>query len=182
MTQKRPRAMGEPARRSIHWRTVDSPIGSVFIAADERGVLSIRLDVPVERALEALPSDATLVEGGGFADEAATQIEDYFAGRRADLDLPVAAAARTPFDRDVIAAVSAIPPGETRAYSEVAAAVGRPRAARAVGNVMRGNRVLLAVPCHRVVAPHGLGGYGGRLDLKRWLLEHERRLAARSSA
>jgi len=79
----------------------------------------------------------------------------------------------TPFQRSVLEAISKIPPGETMTYGEVAAAAGKPGAARAVGNVMAHNPIPLMLPCHRVVASNGLGGFTGGLDIKRKLLKLE---------
>ncbi len=80
---------------------------------------------------------------------------------------------RTPFARRVHAAVAALAPGETATYAEVAARAGSPRAARAVGNLMAANPLPLVVPCHRVVAAAGLGGFGGGTRMKRALLARE---------
>jgi O-6-methylguanine DNA methyltransferase len=94
-------------------------------------------------------------------------------GSEPDLDLPLDIRA-TSFQRRVWEALRAIPYGETRTYGEIAAAVGSPRAARAVGQACGANPVSIIVPCHRVVAEGGkLGGYGWGLERKRWLLDHE---------
>jgi len=79
----------------------------------------------------------------------------------------------TPFQRKVLETISKIPPGETMTYGDVAKAAGRPGAARAVGNVMARNPIPLILPCHRVVASNGLGGFTGGLDIKRKLLRLE---------
>ena len=79
----------------------------------------------------------------------------------------------TPFQRSVLAALSTIPAGEVVTYGELAAAAGKPGAARAVGNVMASNPIPLILPCHRVVATNGLGGFTGGLDIKRKLLRLE---------
>ncbi len=79
----------------------------------------------------------------------------------------------TPFQRKVLETIYKIPPGETMTYGEVAKAAGRPGAARAVGNVMAHNPIPLILPCHRVVATNGLGGFTGGLDVKRKLLRLE---------
>ncbi len=79
----------------------------------------------------------------------------------------------TAFQKSVLKAISKIPAGETMTYGEVADSVGKPGAARAVGNVMAGNPIPLILPCHRVVASNGLGGFSSGLDVKRKLLKLE---------
>ncbi len=90
-----------------------------------------------------------------------------FSGYRFDLE------GMTPFQRSVLDAIAKIPAGETMTYGEVAAAAGKPGAARAVGNVMAHNPIPLMLPCHRVVASNGLGGFTGGLEVKRKLLKLE---------
>ena len=101
-----------------------------------------------------------------------TQLDGYFAGRRQSFDLPFALYG-TEFQVAVWNAIRRIPYGEVRTYGEVAWMAGYPRAARAVGTACRKNPLLLIVPCHRVVASDGLGGYGGRPDIKRAILRLE---------
>lgn len=169
----------------IYWRVVETPLAPVFIAASATGVLSIQLDVEADRALEHLAAraepDVRLLEGGAVIDDAAAQVEQYFSGRRTGINVPLDIEPGSEFARAVIDTVRRIPAGETMSYGDVAAAAGYPRAARAVGSVMCKNRLLLAVPCHRVVASGGLGGFGGRPHLKRWLLEHEGAVPTRSA-
>jgi methylated-DNA-[protein]-cysteine S-methyltransferase len=102
------------------------------------------------------------------------RLRAYFDGdldALADLDLDLRG---TAFQRDVWNALRAIPPGETASYRDIAEAVGRPDATRAVGNAVGSNPVAIVVPCHRVIRTSGgLGGFGGGLDRKRWLLAHE---------
>jgi methylated-DNA-[protein]-cysteine S-methyltransferase len=90
-----------------------------------------------------------------------------FSGYKFDLE------GMTPFQRSVLEAISRIPAGETMTYGEVAAVAGKPGAARAVGNVMAHNPIPLMLPCHRVVASNGLGGFTGGLEVKRKLLKLE---------
>jgi len=102
--------------------------------------------------------------------EVRRQIREYLAGRRREFDLPVAPLLPR-FTGAVLAAVARIPFGETRSYGEVAAAVGSPRAARAVGQAVGSNPLPLLVPCHRVLAARQrIGGFGGGLSWKRFLL------------
>ena len=103
----------------------------------------------------------------------AAQLAEYFAGERTEFDLELAPAG-TPFQRRVWDALCEIPYGETISYVELARWVGQPKASRAVGLANGRNPLAIIVPCHRVIAADGrLGGYGGGLDRKRWLLEHE---------
>jgi methylated-DNA-[protein]-cysteine S-methyltransferase len=106
---------------------------------------------------------------------AVAQLEEYWAGRRHTFEL-VLDPPGTSFQRAVWAAIARIPYGATVTYAEIATAVGRPRAARAVGAATGQNPLSIVVPCHRVVGRDGhLTGYGGGLDRKRWLLDHEAR-------
>lgn len=104
---------------------------------------------------------------------AAAQLTEYFAGERRHFDLELADVAATSFQREVWSALGKIPYGEVHTYAEVAAATGRPRASRAVGNANHANPWPVVVPCHRVVAATGLGGYGGGEEVKRFLLALE---------
>jgi methylated-DNA-[protein]-cysteine S-methyltransferase len=104
---------------------------------------------------------------------AAKQLEEYFSGTRRSFNVPLADVKSTDFQRDVWAALVEIPYGEVRTYGEVAVSVERPRASRAVGNANHVNPYPIVVPCHRVVASTGLGGYGGSEGVKRYLLKIE---------
>ena len=106
--------------------------------------------------------------------EAADQLRAYFAGELREFELPLAPRG-TEFQRRVWTAVSAVPYGETATYAEIAAAVGRPTACRAVGAANGRNPLPVIVPCHRIIGAAGaLTGYGGGLDRKRSLLDLER--------
>jgi methylated-DNA-[protein]-cysteine S-methyltransferase len=106
---------------------------------------------------------------------AATRLEEYFAGDLAVLDRQPVAYRGSQFQHAVWDALRTIPAGETLSYAELAERIGRPRAMRATGAANGANRIALFVPCHRVIAANGtLWGYGGGLDNKRRLLEHER--------
>ena len=116
--------------------------------------------------------------GGGPLGAAAAQLSKYFAGRLTSFDLPVTMAG-TAFQRLVWSALRDIPYGSTISYGELAALIGRPSAARAVGLANGRNPISIIVPCHRVVGSDGsLTGYGGGLERKRYLLGLERRVAA----
>lgn len=107
--------------------------------------------------------------------EAQRQLEGYFAGARTDFDLPLAPRG-TPFQQEVWAALQEIPYGETRTYQQIAEAVGRPKASRAVGGACHRNPIGIIIPCHRVVGASGsLTGYAGGLDRKAALLALEQK-------
>lgn len=106
--------------------------------------------------------------------EAFHQLFEYLAGKRQIFDLPLAVKG-TPFQKRVWEALMAIPYGETRSYKDIAAAVGSPRACRAVGMANNRNNIAIIIPCHRVIGADGqLVGYGGGLDKKAYLLELEK--------
>ena len=110
----------------------------------------------------------------GPSDGLATQIDEYFDGSRPDFDLPLDIDTGSDFQRRIWQTIADIPRGEVLSYAEVAMRAGFPNAFRAVGSACGANPVALVVPCHRVVASGGrLGGYGGGLDMKVWLLRHE---------
>jgi len=168
---------------------VAAPWGPVHLAISEEGVVAVELTTTSEAfaaGLEARRHRPVRRVGASEArpallDRAIRALEDALAGRvdeRIALDaLPLDLADRPAFDREVLAAVRAIPRGEVRSYGEIARAIGRPGAARAVGGAVGRNPVAVLVPCHRVVAGDGtLGGYGGG-----WWGDHERNLDIKAS-
>lgn len=156
-----------------------SPLGEILLFAD--GAELVGLHFATGR--EPLPEIRARLERavGAFeereADDpagAATRLERYFAGDLAALDEQPVMPHGTAFQRRVWRALRDIPAGQTRGYGELAAVIGAPTSSRAVGAANGSNPVSLFVPCHRVIAADGtLHGYGGGLDRKRWLLEHE---------
>lgn len=144
--------------------TVSSPLGPLWLA-EEDGALTALSFAPIPGAGPDIPSD--------LLRRASAQLAEYLAGTRRVFELPLAPRG-TDFQLRVWAALCAIPWGETRAYGDVAAAVGAPLAARAVGMACNRNPIALIIPCHRVVGRDGsLTGYGGGLDKKRFLLALE---------
>jgi methylated-DNA-[protein]-cysteine S-methyltransferase len=142
---------------------LDTPVGPVSVAVADDRVRAVRLG-PVDRAEPA----------AGVLAEAVDQLRAYFAGERTGFDLPLAMPDRAGFERAVWDELCHIPFGHTRTYGQVAAAVGGPGAARAVGTACNRNPIPVIVPCHRVVGAGGkLVGFGGGLPRKVWLLEHE---------
>lgn len=118
------------------------------------------------------------VEGSALSptaltNEAATQLMEYFAGKRRTFSLPLAPKG-TPFQKEVWQALSSIPYGQTRSYADIAAQVGRPKAFRAVGMANNRNPIPIVIPCHRVVGSSGdMVGYAYGTKIKRYLLELE---------
>jgi methylated-DNA-[protein]-cysteine S-methyltransferase len=108
-------------------------------------------------------------------DEVRRELEEYFAGRRHHFDVPVDRRLSRGYRRIVLEALSReVPYGQTVSYKELAERTGNPKASRAVGSAMATNPIPIVVPCHRVLRTGGaLGGYGGGLDTKVWLLRHE---------
>jgi methylated-DNA-[protein]-cysteine S-methyltransferase len=144
--------------------SVTSPIGWLTLVASEQGLCAVnwgsggRKRSPENLVLQA----------------AATQLEEYFAGMRRVFDLPFDLRC-TPFQRRAWSALAEIPYGATVSYGEQARRLGIPRAVRAIGAANGTNPLPIVLPCHRVIGANGaLTGYGGGLDVKRWLLTHER--------
>jgi len=148
---------------------IPSPFGTLCGTVGEGKIYSLSFsDSAGSFPQDPLPS----AEDRRTAELLRMQLDEYFAGCRQAFDLPLALCG-TDFQLAVWNAIRRIPYGEVRSYGEVAMMAGYPRAARAVGTACRKNPVLLLVPCHRVVAADGPGGYGGRPDIKRALLRLE---------
>ena len=145
--------------------TVESLEGPWTLEGSARGVS--RVFMPHEFAPAASRHACAVVE------DAARQLEEYFRGDRRVFDVLLDEPPATQFQREVWSALRSLPYGTTATYAEVAALTGRPRAARAVGNANHANPWPVLLPCHRVVASNGIGGYGGGERLKRFLLALE---------
>lgn len=152
-------------------RVVESPLGRLTLVVDEHDALAgLYLD-----GQQHHPAMSTLGEpDDSIAADAVAQLDEYFAGRRSGFDL-VLAPAGTDFQVKVWRALTKIPPAKTESYGELAAELGQPTAARAVGAAIGLNPISIIVPCHRVVGTSGaMTGYAGGLERKQWLLGHER--------
>ncbi|MBA3475504.1 MAG: methylated-DNA--[protein]-cysteine S-methyltransferase, partial [Actinobacteria bacterium] len=115
-----------------------------------------------------------VLRSSAAVDDAHTQLDEYFDGRREGFELDLDLGGSAPFARNVLAELARVPFGQTTTYGTLAATVGAPRAARAVGTVMNRNPIPIVLPCHRVVGANGsLTGYGGGLDVKERLLRLE---------
>ena len=162
----------------IRYQTADSEFGKLLVAGTERGVCSVRLaDSEAElgvRLREEYP-EATIERDEGSLSAWVEQIIEYLKGARVSLGVPLDIQG-TAFQFRVWRALGEIGYGSTKTYGEVAAAIGQPGAARAVGNACGSNPVALVIPCHRVVGSNGaLGGYGLGIERKKLLLAHEAR-------
>ncbi len=158
-------------------RTVDSPHGPLLVAATPAGI--VRLAFALEDHAAVLDRLAAVVSPRVLAaparlDEAARQLDEYFAGQRRSFDLPVDLRLARGFRRQVLDHLRQVPYGRTSTYLALAAAAGSPRAVRAVGSACATNPVPIVVPCHRVVRTDGtIGQYLGGTATKRALLALE---------
>lgn len=161
---------------TLYLAEFDSPIGQFHTAASSDKLLM--LDLPgrsfddFRAAAAARFPGATLASGGRIAQWVEMEVHEYLERRRTQFTIPCRLEA-PPFHRMVLERVAAIPYGHTLTYGAIARAIGKPGAARAVGAANARNPLPLLIPCHRVVASNGLGGYGGGLAMKRRLLELE---------
>ena len=166
-------AMATP---TLHLERMPSPIGLMLIVTDEEDMLrAVGWDEDAARMTRDLRAgDGVRLIEGRPASAARLALDAYFAGDLHAIDgIPVRAGG-TVFQREVWAALRTIPVGETMSYGALAAQIGRPRAVRAVGLANGANPIGVVVPCHRVIgADASLTGYGGGIERKRWLLEHE---------
>lgn len=143
---------------------IETPIGKLYMA-EEDGCL-VELGTGTARIEDCLEETALLRQ-------TAQQLQEYFAGQRHEFTLPIRGKG-TNFQQKVWKALCDVPYGETRTYGQIAAAIGNPKASRAVGGACNKNSVLIVVPCHRVIGADGrLVGFGCGLAMKQALLEHE---------
>jgi methylated-DNA-[protein]-cysteine S-methyltransferase len=179
------RAAGRLADRAAHeqlldvaYTILDAPVGPVLVAATRRGLVKISFGALYDT--EAVLADLSarisprIVEAPGYFDAVRRELEEYFHGQRTRFDLPLDWSLTGGFGRRVLEHTARIPYGEVSTYKEMAAAAGSPRGARAAGNALGANPIPIVVPCHRVLhSGGGLGGYGGGLDRKEFLLKLE---------
>jgi methylated-DNA-[protein]-cysteine S-methyltransferase len=155
----------------VRYDIIDSPVGKLLVAATERGLARIHYDP------EGQEDELARVFGRRVLrspiDEVRRELDEYFDGRRREFDLPLDLRVAA-FNAEVLDELARIPYGLTTTYGALAAKVGHPRAARAVGTVMNRNPIPIVLPCHRVVGANGsLTGYAGGLDRKLQLLQLE---------
>ncbi|OMH35253.1 cysteine methyltransferase [Tersicoccus sp. Bi-70] len=161
----------------VVYRTVDSPVGPLLLAATDAGLVRVAFAVEDHDAVLQTLADRVgprILRAPGRLDAAAREVEEYFAGRRHSFDLPLDLRLSAGFRRLVQEHLPHIGFGSTASYAQVAVAVGNPGAVRAVGTACATNPLPVVVPCHRVLRSDGsLGGYVGGLDAKRTLLTLE---------
>jgi methylated-DNA-[protein]-cysteine S-methyltransferase len=153
-----------------------TPIGWIRVASTNKGLALVSLGkdgkAQFDSAVEKDFSDYHVLAGGNLNKRAEKQIGSYLTGRLKKFTLPLDLRG-TPFQVKALRRVASIPYGQVRTYGRIASGIGKPRASRAVGGANATNPLPLVIPCHRVVASGGLGGYGGGLALKKRLLELE---------
>lgn len=143
-------------------------LGRVALAATDKGLCGLGFPgLGDDLGIDCTPGSTALLR------DAAKQLQQYATGKRTAFDLPFDLSACTQFTRDVLAACAKIPFSKVETYGEVALAIGKPGAARAVGGALGRNPVAIIVPCHRVVAGNGIGGFTAGLHIKRllWTIE-----------
>lgn len=167
-------------RLAYHMMSAPPPIGLLFLARTERGLRYLefmdrkslkRMIAAHETDLPGATWEPSLLEMKGMTE----QLEAYFLGTLREFEIPLDPAG-SDFQLKAWRALGRIPFGETRTYGQIAAAIGQPKATRAVGLANHDNPIAIVIPCHRVIGANGqLTGYGGGMPRKRWLLDHEAR-------
>ncbi len=163
----------------VAYATFDSPVGTLLVAVTPRGLVRLAyLDAGEEEAtvLEQLAASVSprVLAAPRKVDEPRRELDQYFAGRRRQFELPLDWRLTRGFGRRVLEATARIPYGATATYKQVATDAGNARAYRAAGNALGSNPIPIIVPCHRILhSAGGLGGYTGGLDRKRVLLAVE---------
>ncbi len=153
---------------SLFYDMMDTPIGTLTIEADNHHILKILFDW-----------DDIEVRPNALTQKCKTQLREYFEGTRTEFDLPMKFQG-TAFQEQVWKALLPVPFGETATYGEQAERINKAKAVRAVGAANGQNKHTIVVPCHRIIGANGsLTGYGGGMHRKKWLLEHEQKIAGK---
>lgn len=148
-------------------RIIASPIGHIYLVAEKGALIAVRTHHLPKYCHQGEEKDERIL------DQAEEELEEYFRGERRTFDIPLHMEG-TPFQRDVWQATAAVPYGQTATYGDIACAIARPRAARAVGMAENKNPIAIIVPCHRIIGANGkLAGYVGGTDIKRALIRLE---------
>ncbi len=169
---------GERGLVDVAYRTLETPVGPLLLAATETGLVRVAFEREgFDAVLESLAQRISprVLEAPHRQDAAAVELDEYFAGRRHSFDVPLDFALSSGFRRSVQTSLLGIDYGRTRSYKEIAELVGSPRAVRAVGTACATNPLPVVLPCHRVLrSDGGLGGYIGGLEAKTALLSLEK--------
>lgn len=160
----------------VRWRLMeDTPVGTLGLAEAGRGLARLSYITSEDDFVARLLLDFAgrpVLEGPLDAPRRA--LDRYFRGKGFEFGVTFDLSELSPFDRKVLMATARIPAGQVKTYTQVAKEAGNERASRAAGNALHKNPVAIIVPCHRVLRSDGsLGGYGGGLPIKEWLLKHE---------
>jgi methylated-DNA-[protein]-cysteine S-methyltransferase len=158
----------------FHTITMRSPVGELRLIAGDQGLRAVLWGVEDAARIASIDED-DLVEGSTpVLERAVAQLQEYFDGTRREFDLPLDPSG-TPFQQSAWMVLRTIPYGKTISYGQQAARLGDPNKARAVGAANGKNPLSIVVPCHRVIGSSGdLTGFAAGLDVKSWLLDHER--------
>lgn len=152
---------------SLVTRALPSPIGPLALVANDHALVELSFGERPLRHTDASPGTNAIL------DRAARELDAYFEKKRRTFDVPLEPSG-TPFQRAVYKALLDVKFGETRSYADIAVAIGKDKAFRAVGGANNKNPIAIIVPCHRIIGASGsLTGYGGGLPTKEWLLAHE---------
>jgi methylated-DNA-[protein]-cysteine S-methyltransferase len=160
----------------VAYCSVDSPLGPLTVAGTSRGLVLVSYQPPDDELLQRLADRLSprVLEAPAHLDEARRELDEYFERERTEFDLPIDWSLVRGFARRVLRATAAIRYGDVSTYTRVAGRAGNPRASRAAGNALGSNPIPIVVPCHRVLRMGGaLGGYGGGIERKEFLLRLE---------
>lgn len=168
--------MRSPDSRIYFSKIENTPIGNLWVACSERGLVAVEWGIKKNIFTEKLAKGlkASLEEDARKLVQTRKEVREYLVGERRNFSLKIDWSQMRPFQREALLATFAIPYGQTLSYGEIAMQIGHPRAARAIGRAEATNPMPLVIPCHRVLGADGkLRGYGGGLEIKRWLLKME---------
>ena len=159
----------------MRFQTLQTPVGDIIVTADDRAIHHVYYSDKIDLdELQRRVGGSLYDEPHPLLERAVEQLQEYFAAKRQQFDLPLAPAG-TPFQQSVWSALQQIQYGATWSYLELAELLNKPTATRAVGSANGQNPISIIIPCHRVIGKNGtLTGYGGGVERKAWLLELER--------
>ena len=176
------RVAGSPTTggRQVYYCAVPSPIGRLFVAASDTGLVRVSFPQTERAVVESLRRSLGVVpvRSRERTADIVHQLRAYFAGERRVFDMQLDLSGVSPFQRAVLMAAVSVPAGQVVSYGEIARRIGQPGGSRAVGQALGRNPIPIVIPCHRIIAAGGrIGGYGGGLARKRRLLRLEGALA-----